>query len=76
MEGRVIVDGMDTSENAFIDEIRRRAGMVFQNPDNQIIGTTVADDIAFGPCNLGLPAEEVRARVTRALEETGMGRLS
>lgn len=71
-EGRVIVDGMDTSENAFIDEIRRRAGMVFQNPDNQIIGTTVADDIAFGPCNLGLPAEEVRARVTRALEETGM----
>ena len=71
-EGTVTVDGMVTSDDIFIDEIRRRAGMVFQNPDNQIIGTTVADDVAFGPCNLGLPAEEVRSRVERALEETEM----
>ena len=75
-EGTVTVDGMDTSDDVFIDEIRRRAGMVFQNPDNQIIGTTVADDIAFGPCNLGLPAEEVRSRVKRAMEETGMSAFS
>lgn len=70
--GTVLVDGMDTSveENEF--EIRRRLGLVFQNPDNQIICTIVEEDVAFGPENLGVPPTEIRGRVDAALETVGM----
>ena len=63
--GRVLVDGMDTREEAFVWEIRQRVGMVFQNPDNQLVATTVEEDVAFGPENLGIPSREIRERVDR-----------
>lgn len=72
--GKVIVDGLDTSRQEDIWEIRRRVGMVFQNPDNQIVSSVVEEDVAFGVENLGLPLAEVRARVTEALEQTGLTR--
>jgi len=70
--GEVIVDGMNTRDEESIWEIRRRVGLVFQNPDNQIIATTVEEDVAFGPENLGLPREEIIARVEEALDLVGM----
>jgi biotin transport system ATP-binding protein/energy-coupling factor transport system ATP-binding protein len=73
-EGNVWVDGMNTRDARVVGEIRRRVGMVFQNPDNQIIGMTVEEDVAFGPGNLRLPPREIRQRVTDALEAVGMGR--
>lgn len=70
--GQVFVDLMNTSdeENAF--EIRKKCGMVFQNPDNQLVASIVEEDIAFAPENLGLPREEIRARVDKALKTVGM----
>jgi len=71
-EGSVIVKGMDTRDEKNIWEIRRTAGMVFQNPDNQIVGTTVEEDVAFGPENLGIEPSEIRIRVDGALDLTDM----
>ena len=71
-EGRVLVKGMDTSEEEHVWEIRSTVGMVFQNPDNQIVSTIVEEDVAFGPENLGVPPEEIRKRVDRALEAVGL----
>lgn len=70
--GRVWVDGMDTKDERLLFEIRRRVGLVFQNPDNQLVATTVEEDVAFGPENLGLPPTEIRRRVDEALEKVGM----
>ena len=67
-EGNVYVNGMNTKEEDKIWEIREIAGMVFQNPDNQIVATIVEEDVAFGPENLGIPPEEIRERVDKALE--------
>jgi energy-coupling factor transport system ATP-binding protein len=66
-EGEVWVDGMDTRDRSALWEIRRRVGMVFQNPDNQLVATVVEEDVAFGPENLGLPPPEIAARVEEAL---------
>ena len=71
-EGSVAVDGMAAAEQKNQKEIRRRVGVVFQNPDNQIVGMTVEEDVAFGPENLGLPAAEIRQRVDEALVAVGM----
>lgn len=71
-EGRVLVDGLDTQDPQNLWEIRRRVGMVFQNPDNQIVATVVEEDVAFGPENLGLPPEEIAQRVEEALRAVGM----
>ena len=71
-QGRVLVDGMDTREENNILPIRKRVGMVFQNPDNQIVATIVEDDVAFGPENLGVPPDEIRRRVDDALKRVGM----
>ncbi|MBR6619336.1 MAG: energy-coupling factor transporter ATPase [Clostridia bacterium] len=71
-EGRVLVNGLDTREEKNIDEIRRTVGMVFQNPDNQIVATIVEDDVAFGPENLGVEPAEIRSRVDDALNAVGM----
>ncbi len=65
--GKVTVDGLDTAEEDNLLEIRRKVGMVFQNPDNQIVATVVEEDVAFGPENLGLPPAEIRERVDAAL---------
>lgn len=70
--GSVIVDGMDTSDNDKVWDIRRKAGMVFQNPDNQLVATIVEEDVAFGPENIGVPPKEIRRRVDEALEIVGM----
>ncbi len=70
--GEVWVDGMPTSEPRYLREIRRRVGMVFQNPDNQLVASTVEEEVAFGPENLGVPPEEIRRRVDEALEIVGM----
>ncbi len=70
--GKVYVKGMDTEDEAVLTEIRRRVGMVFQNPDNQIVATIVEEDVAFGPENLGLPSEEIRKRVDDALKAVDM----
>ncbi len=70
--GKVTVDGMSTSDDEKIIDIRRTVGMVFQNPDNQIVATIVEDDVAFGPENLGVPPEEIRKRVDDALKAVGM----
>jgi energy-coupling factor transport system ATP-binding protein len=70
--GVVTVDGMDTRDDALIWEIRRRAGMVFQNPDNQLVSAVVEDDVAFGPENLGVAPDEIRERVRVALEAVDM----
>jgi len=71
-EGSVIVGGYDTREEEYIWEIRRLAGMVFQNPDNQLVSAVVEDDIAFGPENLGLPREEIIERIRISLESVDM----
>lgn len=70
--GRVLVDGLDTREEQNLWQIRDRVGMVFQNPDNQIVAAVVEEDVAFGPENQGLPPAEIRARVAHALEAVGM----
>ena len=70
--GRVYVDGMDTVDEKLLLEIRRRVGMVFQNPDNQIVANVVEEDVAFAPENLGVPTEEIRRRVGDALRTVGM----
>ena len=71
-EGSVRIDGMDTLDEDKIWDIRQTAGMVFQNPDNQIIGVTVEEDVAFGPENLGVPTNEIRKRVDKALKMVQM----
>jgi len=74
--GKIYIDGIDvTSENFTEDDVfdvRRKVGMVFQNPDNQLVATVVEEDVAFGPENLGLPREEIRRRVNSALAHVGM----
>ncbi len=71
-EGRVYVDGIDTSDENRIFDVRRKIGMVFQNPDNQIVASIVVDDVAFGPENLGVPSDEIRERVDASLKAVGM----
>ena len=71
--GRVFVEGMDTLDERQLLEIRRAVGMVFQNPDNQIVANVVEEDVAFAPENLGVPSAEIRRRVDEALEAVGMG---
>ena len=70
--GAVYVEGMDTRDEKLLLEIRRRTGMVFQNPDNQIVANVVEEDVAFGPENLGVPTAEIRRRVDDALAAVGM----
>ncbi len=70
--GKVYVGGMDTLDEEQLMAIRRRVGMVFQNPDNQIVATVVEEDVAFGPENLGIPSKEIRQRVDDALRQVGM----
>ena len=71
-DGTVLISGMDTRDESHIWDIRRTAGMVFQNPDNQIIGNTVEEDVGFGPENLRVPTEEIWKRVDESLEAVGM----
>ena len=70
--GKVYVSGMDTSEDHLLLDIRRTVGMVFQNPDNQIVANVVEEDVAFAPENLGVPSDEIRRRVDDALKAVGM----
>ncbi len=70
--GKVTVDGIDTSEDDKVIDVRKTVGMVFQNPDNQIVATIVEDDVAFGPENLGVDPKEIRNRVDDALKAVGM----
>lgn len=70
--GKVTVDGIDTSEDDNVIDVRKTVGMVFQNPDNQIVATIVEDDVAFGPENLGVDPKEIRNRVDDALKAVGM----
>ena len=70
--GQVLVEGMDTRDEAKLLAIRQRVGMVFQNPDNQIVANVVEEDVAFAPENLGVPTEEIRRRVDDALAAVGM----
>lgn len=74
--GKIYIDGRDITDEAFSDDdvfdVRRRIGMVFQNPDNQLVATVVEEDVAFGPENLGLPREEIRRRVNSSLSLVGM----
>jgi energy-coupling factor transport system ATP-binding protein len=70
--GRVTVDGLDTSDTGCLTDVRSLVGMVFQDPDDQIVGTVVEEDCAFGPENLGLPAGEIRRRVDDALAAVGL----
>lgn len=71
-EGTLWVDGMDTGTTPELWKIRQKAGMVFQNPDNQIIGTVVEEDVGFGPENMGVPTEKIWERVNKSLEAVGM----
>lgn len=71
-EGTIWVDGMDTKDDDHLWDVRQSAGMVFQNPDNQIIGTVVEEDVGFGPENLGVPTEEIWKRVEDSLKSVGM----
>ena len=73
--GKVYVDGIDTSDLTRIMAVRRCVGMVFQNPDNQIVANVVEEDVAFGPENLGVAAPEIRRRVDKALKQVGMYRI-
>ena len=70
--GSVVTFGLDTSQDDKVIEIRRNAGMVFQNPDNQIVASVIEEDVAFGPENLGIPPAEIRERVDSALKTVGM----
>ena len=71
-EGRVLVEGIDTQDETRMLDVRRTVGMVFQNPDNQIVASVVEDDVAFAPENLGVPPAEIRERVDEALKQVGM----
>lgn len=71
-EGKLLIDGIDTSDESRIWDVRKTAGMVFQNPDNQLVATIVEEDVAFGPENLGLDSKEIRKRVDEALESVSM----
>lgn len=71
-EGQILIDGMDTADESKSFDIRKKCGMVFQNPDNQIVASVVEEDIAFAPENLGLPREEIRKRVDSALQTVDM----
>lgn len=71
-EGELLVDGMNTSDESAVWKIRQKVGMVFQNPDNQLVAAIVEEDVAFGPENLCVPPEEIRERVEQALEKVGM----
>jgi energy-coupling factor transport system ATP-binding protein len=75
-EGHVLICGMDTRDESARWEIRRQAGMVFQNPDNQIVGTTVAEDVAFGLENMGVPTDEMARRVEEALAKLDIAHLA
>ena len=70
--GKIFVDGMDTADENLEYEIRQKVGVVFQNPDNQIVATIVEEDVAFGPENLGIEPAEIRQRVDNALKSVGM----
>lgn len=74
-EGKVYINGMDSSDESLTLEIRRTVGLVFQNPDNQLVANLVEDDVAFAPENLGIPADEIRRRVDEALETVGLSEL-
>lgn len=71
-EGTIWVDGMDTKDDSLVWKIRQNTGMVFQNPDNQLVATVVEEDIAFGPENLGVDPKEIRKRVDESLKQVGM----
>ena len=71
-EGTIWIDGIDTSKESELWKVRQKAGMVFQNPDNQIIGNVVEEDVGFGPENLGVPTDEIWKRVEESLTATGM----
>ena len=71
-EGQVLIDGIDTADEDRVIDVRRNVGMVFQNPDNQIVANVVEDDVAFAPENLGVPPEEIRRRVDEALKQVDM----
>ena len=71
-EGTILVDGLDTSDEDNVMDVRQRAGMVFQNPDNQIICTLVEEEVGFGPENIGVPTEEIWERVATSLKAVGM----
>ena len=71
-EGTIWIDGIDTSKESELWKVRQKAGMVFQNPDNQIIGTVVDEDVAFGPENMGVPSEEIEKRVEEGLKTVEM----
>ena len=70
--GKVFIDGMDTSDEKLVYDIRRKVGLVLQNPDNQLVASIVEEDVAFGPENLGIPSEEIRVRVDEALKAVDM----
>lgn len=72
-EGRVTVEGLDTADPEYVYDIRSRVGLVFQNPDDQLVATLVADDVAFGPENLGVAPQDIEAGVARALDAVGLG---
>jgi len=74
-EGNVVVLGMDSGDEENVWDIRKNVGMIFQNPDNQIIGTTVIEDVAFGPENLGIDPPEIRKRAMKSLEHVGILKL-
>ena len=71
-EGQVLIDGIDTADEERVIDVRQTVGMVFQNPDNQIVANVVEDDVAFAPENLGVPPEEIRRRVDEALKQVDM----
>ena len=71
-DGTIWIDGINTSEEPELWKVRQKAGMVFQNPDNQIIGTVVEEDVGFGPENMGVPTEDIWKRVNESIEKTGM----
>ena len=72
VSGKVYVSGMDTSDQNLLYQIRHTCGMVFQNPDNQLVATTVEEDVAFGPENMGVPTQEIRQRIDEALKVVSM----
>ena len=72
LSGKVYIDGMDTSDESLTFDIRRRVGLVLQNPDNQLVASVVEEDVAFGPENIGIPSDEIRERVDEALKAVDM----
>lgn len=74
-QGHVFVDNLDTTDPKALGEIRQRVGMVFQNPDNQLVGMTVEEDVAFGPGNLNLPSKDIKKRIEKAVDIVGISEL-